>query len=473
MLVPHAQPGLNTFAVTKHGVMLYDPAVVERWSVEEIAAVIAHEVNHPLRDHEARGERINAEHNLWNVAADLEINDDLKRAAMKLPDGGLFPERFGFDDGLTAEEYYRALRQKEEDEKQQQKQEQSGDDSGDQNPSEGEGDDDAGDQDSDDTDDGDAGDQDSGDDQSDEDGDQNGGGGSDDGSDDGDQSAGGGDQAGDDADDGEGDGDGDGDGQGDGGHKIGNGQCGGCAGNPKPHEAAIDEKYGRSDRDIAQTRRTVAEAVKKYAESGRGTVPGGLVRWSESLLKPPAIPWRQKLARAVRCAAAFRAGAVDTAYDRPSRRQSGIGYGRGRPVLPAYRAPIPKIAVIVDTSGSMGSDELAEAVSETAGMLKAVGGNITFVACDADTEGVKSVSRWQQLKDLMVGGGGTDMTPAFEAIAEHRERTDVIVCVTDGELYGGHPDEPPPRTKVIWVVVGDYRGELPWGEVIYTDEVRS
>lgn len=41
----------------------------------------------------------------WNVAADLEINDDLERADIELPDGALRPARFGLPEHELAEWY--------------------------------------------------------------------------------------------------------------------------------------------------------------------------------------------------------------------------------------------------------------------------------------------------------------------------------------------------------------------------------
>jgi predicted metal-dependent peptidase len=432
-LVPVEMQGLGTFGVTERGVMYWDPAVVDEWTVPEICGAIVHESQHMLRDHAGRRKTLQADHELFNVAGDMEINDDFPPAQLKLPGKPLYPSSFGLEEGMTAEAYYRALEQ------QQQQQQQGGE-------GDGQGKGEAGD--------GSPGDQ-SGKSEDDEGEGEAGG-----------QSQGQGQDQG-----GKGSPGGQGTGKGQGEDEVGAGGCGGAAGNPRPFEQELDEAHGRSDRAIAQTRRTVAEAVERAASSGRGDMPGGLLRWAKEQLAPPTIPWRQKLARLVRCATAYRAGAVDMAYDRISRRQAGAGFGRGRPVLPAYRAPVPRVAVIVDTSGSMGSEEVSEAVAETAGILKATGSHVRFVACDTRAHGVHKVSTWQRLKDLLVGGGGTNMRPAFDALAREKERTDVIVCVTDGEIGNGYPDRQPPRTHVIWVAVGGMadRFRPRWGEVVVVD----
>lgn len=105
----------NTFGVTENGIMYWSPAAVERWSVEEIGSVLLHEVSHYLRDHADRARNLNAIPIVFNIAADLEINDDLMAMGLPLPEGVLTPEKYGFKDGQLAEAYYQMLREQGED----------------------------------------------------------------------------------------------------------------------------------------------------------------------------------------------------------------------------------------------------------------------------------------------------------------------------------------------------------------------
>lgn len=372
---PVTDPGGNpTVGVTRSGVMLWNPAALEKWSADEVAGVVVHEAMHLLRDSAGRREAIGAEPVLFNLASDLAINPDIPPTGLKLPDGGIFPKNFGFEDGLTAEEYYRALQQMAEEAIEKA--------------------------------------------------------------------------------------------LGEGGTGICKGQCGSCAGNPGEGEEESAGASGRSDVELERMKRTVAEAIRREVEagSGRGTVPAGWARWAEGQLRPPQVPWRQKLARAVRGAVAYRPGAVDLHYTRPSRRQAGIGFGPGRPVLPALRAPVPQVAVVADTSGSMGEEEMIDAMSETRGVLAATGANVVFCACDAGVHELKEVRTWAEAAQLLKGGGGTDFRPALEALAQRSPRLDVVIFVTDG--CGPAPEEPPPY-KVIWVLVGSYRQRpAEWGEIV-------
>jgi len=257
--------------------------------------------------------------------------------------------------------------------------------------------------------------------------------------------------------------------------KAGAGWCGSAAGHAipgEPEDTAGGEDTpgsvaGMSAQDQDRVRRSVAEAIQSEAGKGRGTVPGHWVRWANVLLAPPKVRWEAKLQRAVRNAARYRPGAVDYRRTHISRRQGGLGYGLGVPLLPALRSPVPEVAAVMDTSGSMSEVEGRRGLSEVAGLLKTVG-QVSFLTCDASVHGIRKVSRWQELLPLLKGGGGTNFTPAFDAIQKLRPRPEIVVFLTDGD--GAMPSEQPRGVHVIWVLVGAHRRKsMPWGEVVEVD----
>jgi predicted metal-dependent peptidase len=266
---------------------------------------------------------------------------------------------------------------------------------------------------------------------------------------------------------------GDGEGEGEGGESgegkpdATGGWCGSAAGRPVPDEPEGTAGKGRSAADIERVRRVVAEAIRKEASKGRGTVPGGWARWADAALTPPKVDWRTELARSIRQAVSYRAGQHDLSWTRPSRRQAGIGWGPGLPVLPGTHSPVPRVAVVLDTSGSMGDAELHAGMSEMNGVLQAVGAEVEFCACDADVHSLQPVRTWQEAVGLVKGGGGTDMRPAFDALELRRPRPEVVVVVTDGCLGDGHPAEEPSWCRVVWLLVGRWHQKpCDWGTIV-------
>jgi len=507
-LQPVPRPGLGTLAVDQWWRLYYDPAVTTKWTVEELAGVLYHEICHLLRDHAARMkdlDRVAA-----NIAADAEINDDLIGEGVRLPDEPIMPAMIGEPGGLLAEEYYEALMRAQKPAPRLGTLAQPEATGGEESPSGAEGGGEPG-----------AGDTRQGD--GDEAGDRGlraadpnaldgsaqdtasasapGSGAEDDGSDPSPTAAGGscaseaqpgsrGDGPGSKAGDSGGSQPADssaqpgsssqpptgpvGNGRA-GGHDGGEpgggaqtpapaaGRCGSCAtGQPEPWEDGPPGEGttpGVSRAEAEQIRRVVARHIREHARS-RGIVPGHWARWAEEKLRP-RVDWRRELASAIRRAVADITGASDYSYRRPSRRQGQVG--NGKVVLPALRCPVPSVAVVVDTSGSISDPQLAQALAEVAGILKAAGQRegVHVLACDSQVHACRRVFRSEQVK--LAGGGGTDMRVGLEAAAKLRPSPQVIVVITDGETPW--PEQPPKGMKVIVALTGE--GKAPeWAKAI-------
>ncbi|MFI8263193.1 MULTISPECIES: DUF2201 family putative metallopeptidase [unclassified Streptomyces] len=207
-------------------------------------------------------------------------------------------------------------------------------------------------------------------------------------------------------------------------------------------------------------RRQTAQAMRAH-QKVRGRLPAGWQRWAQELLEP-TVDWRRALSGAVREAAAWAGGAVDYTYRRPSRRTPALG---GRVVLPSLRRPLPRVAIVVDTSGSMGDDEIAAALGEVTGVLREVGvrGNrVAVLACDADVHAVSRVTSTEQV--TLAGGGGTDMRVGIRAALAAAERPNIVVVLTDG--YTPWPDETP-SCRLIAALIGPEAPQPPgWVETV-------
>ena len=202
-----------------------------------------------------------------------------------------------------------------------------------------------------------------------------------------------------------------------------------------------------------------------------GTIAAGWQRWAESVL-PSRTDWRRALAAEVRRGVAHAAGAVDYSYRRPARRS----HLDDELVLPSLVRPIPEIAIVCDTSGSMHERLLARALAEIEAVLKRAGlrrGRVPVLAVDTAVHAARRVTRAHQV--TLTGGGGTDMGEGIAAASALRPRPSVIIVLTDG--FTPWPAEPPPASRVIVGLLTEGRGSSPdapagpdWARTILIDE---
>lgn len=508
-LQPVQKPGLGTLAVDMYWRLYYDPAVITRWTVEELSGVLYHEVAHLLREHPERLKEFSP--HLANIAADAEINDDIIAEGFQLPDGAITPASIGQPDGLLAEEYYAALEKQARQSAPSQgalaQSEKDGDDS--QTGESRQGDGKTANQDAESA-------QGNGSSQADRGGGEENlpgpsptaeGGSQADDAQPGDRGDASGSKAGDSGGSKAGDGHeessspsssgqpsdssvqpgaasqppaspGSGHGSGHDGRESGDGaqtpapgagRCGSCAtGQQEPwEEGPLGEgtSPGISRAEAELIRRDVARRIKEHVQ-GRGNVPGHWARWAEEKLRPK-VDWRRELAAAVRHAIADVAGANDYSYRRPSRRQGQVG--NGRVVLPSLRRPVPSVAVVVDTSGSIDDTMLSQALAEISGILKGLGQRegVHVLAVDSQVHTCQRVFRPEQVK--VAGGGGTDMGAGLYAASKLRPLPQVCVVITDG--YTPWPDTAPRGMKVVIALTGD--GETPdWAKTVRIEEVK-
>jgi predicted metal-dependent peptidase len=234
--------------------------------------------------------------------------------------------------------------------------------------------------------------------------------------------------------------------------------CGGGA-DGQPREGDDDGPEGLSGWQAELLRLRVAQDVTQHAQQP-GAVPAGLLRWAHDVLTPK-VDWRRVLAAELRRAVADTAGAVDYSYRRPSRRASVAG----NVVLPALRRPVPEVAVVCDTSGSMTEDLLAMALTEVEGLLRSLGlaRQVRVLACDVAVAPAQRVSSARQVE--LVGGGGTDMGAGIAAAARLRPRPAVTVVLTDG--YTPWPAQPPRGMRVVIGLLGERAPDAPdWARAV-------
>ncbi|MEB3023360.1 MULTISPECIES: vWA domain-containing protein [Mycolicibacter] len=231
--------------------------------------------------------------------------------------------------------------------------------------------------------------------------------------------------------------------------EFGCGSGSGCEANPG-ELIAEDTIGGRAGIDPATAdliREQVAIAVRDHAGSkGRGSVPAGMRRWADKVLTTPAVPWRRVLRVAIRRAVGQAAGRTDYSMARPSRRSRDV-------LFPGLRGPKIRVAIVVDTSGSMGSGDLAAALAEVEGVLRTAAvarEHVTVLTVDAAAAEPQRISRVRDI--VLIGGGGTDMRVGIAAAEALRPAPHVVVVLGDG-------DTPWPESagaaKLVCVIIGN------------------
>ena len=235
------------------------------------------------------------------------------------------------------------------------------------------------------------------------------------------------------------------------------GDCGsGCDGSPRPWDSGTTG-VGQAGRRLVE--RDVARRIKEH-QRRCGNMSAGWQRWADEVLEP-SVSWQRLLASAVRLGVADVAGRVDFSYRKPSRRSSVTP----DVVLPSLRQPLPKVAMVLDTSGSMNDHMLSQCLAEVQGVLRGLGVGrryLRIVCCDATAFEAQKVLEARDVQ--LLGGGGTDMGAGLAQAAELRPRPDLIIVLTDG--FTPWPAQPPPGIKVI-VGLMDPGGAVPaWARPI-------
>ncbi len=248
----------------------------------------------------------------------------------------------------------------------------------------------------------------------------------------------------------------------DGSPPAGRPDCGtGADGRPRPWNAGL---AGLSEVNEKLLARDVARRIREHSRS-RGEMPGGWQRWADEVLEP-VVDWRRSLRASVRRGVADVAGRVDFTYRKPSRRAAALP----DIVLPSLRQPMPTVAVVIDTSGSMSDGMLSQVLAEVAGLLASVGvgrGRLHVVCCDARAYRAQRVMNARDVR--LLGGGGTDMGAGLAATTDLRPRPDLVIVLTDG--HTPWPSGPPGKAKVI-VGLMDPAGSVPdWASSVAIDPV--
>ena len=238
--------------------------------------------------------------------------------------------------------------------------------------------------------------------------------------------------------------------------------CGGCSGNSnegEESEGGIGEVEGES------IRRDVAKRIEGQSP---GTAPGFLERWAKELLHPK-VPWNKLLQTYARRIMVINAGGTDLTYSKGSRREFDPF------IFPRDEGNKTYAAFYVDTSGSVGDDQLAQAMSEVCAALKTEMAEMWVSFLDVDVKSTHKIRTASQVKMLVPKGrGGTDMRVAFQHAQTLKPKPNMVVVLTDGETPWPEYQPPGMHTIVVLVPRKGYRlgrGTSPeWAKTVVIED---
>lgn len=199
-------------------------------------------------------------------------------------------------------------------------------------------------------------------------------------------------------------------------------------------------------------RKALAQA-QAFAKS-RGSMPAHLSRFVDRALYPKAD------LSSILHYFIVREIPYDFVYTKPSKKFYSTDI-----YFPSLRRENIDIVAAIDTSGSIGEEDLKDFVSIISHIAHSfLNVHLTLIVHDAAVQDVYELHQadYEKILDLdFKGGGGTSHVPVFEWVSKNRQDCRLLICLTDGNT------EFPPSTdlKTLWVLNNEIYSP-PFGELV-------
>lgn len=215
---------------------------------------------------------------------------------------------------------------------------------------------------------------------------------------------------------------------------------------------------GKTPDEIKRVENESKIKVAAAAQSARmaGNLPDELERLVKELLEPK-IDWQAQLRRFMHEVMAK----TDYTWMKPARKW--IASGMYLPSL-SLGESLRSVVIVLDTSGSMSEQDLAEAGTEIRAIVEQYGCTTYILYADTRVANIQIVEEGEDLPSLKAkGGGGTSYVDAINTVNEKQWDPSCLIYFTD--LWCN--DYPPqPSYPVLWVT--ENHEPLPsFGDVLY------
>jgi predicted metal-dependent peptidase len=221
---------------------------------------------------------------------------------------------------------------------------------------------------------------------------------------------------------------------------------------------------GMSKEEAQKIKDEIKQAmIQSAAAAGAGKVPAGIMRMIKDLTEPK-MDWRALIRQEIQSIVRN-----DYSFTRPNRKSMHSGA-----ILPGMKeATTIDVAISIDMSGSIGTEDATVFLSEVKGIMDQYEDFKINLWC-FDTE----VYNWKQIThdesdELLnyepMGGGGTDFEVNWSFMQENGIQPKKFIMFTDGYPCGGWGDED--YCDTIFIVKGNEQANAPFGQtVIYEKE---
>jgi predicted metal-dependent peptidase len=226
----------------------------------------------------------------------------------------------------------------------------------------------------------------------------------------------------------------------------------------RPTDGGVDGLSPGEWKSIAQT---VATLARQAGTSGGAALAPLLT------IPPSKVPW-QALLRELAAQAISRAGRDVVSWSRRSRRSPR------QVILPGPRTNDVRLAIVIDSSGSMSEPELSACVAETRAAVTAAGIAAFLVVHDHEVRSRVWIRPGVGAPDVakhVVGRGGTIFADAYETVAAERTTFAAMVHFTDGAPCDEWPERPRNCGRAVCALTSGYVSAVPDGWRIVPIEV--
>ncbi len=205
------------------------------------------------------------------------------------------------------------------------------------------------------------------------------------------------------------------------------------------------------------TQSVIKDSLKTFSKD-RGTLPSHISELIQNALAPPKVPYYQIIRKLIR---GTRLSKFKRSFTKINRKRTYV-FTLEDDLVPTI-SPFPgrtrdytfNIVVLIDTSGSMGIDDIAEGLSGVKNIIeKDRHCYTTVLEVDAGVEKEYRVKKVRDIQFQVKGRGGTTLGPGLFRAKELN--CDVCLGFTDGhtETINDYARKTLPK-KIIWVITPD------------------